>query len=272
MGSIVKSIGSAFGFGGGESDAPKDAAEIQAGYQREALEYLKGTEALPQEYREGALTQLAGAYGLRGQDEEQAIIDRARQSPLYGAIMGGREAGEEAIMRQAGATGGLRSGNVQANLYDYNTQLENKALLQSYNQQIQGLGGLANLPSLAPQIAQGTAGIGQTLAQGEIGAAQTGQATQQQGIGNIMGIANLGLQAYGSGMFSDRRLKDDIVHVGDNNGHKWYVWKWNKLANRLGLDGSCSGVMADEAHTKQPDAVKIKDGFLYVNYSALGVM
>jgi hypothetical protein len=73
-------------------------------------------------------------------------------------------------------------------------------------------------------------------------------------------------------MFSDRRLKEDIVHVGDNNGHKWYVWTWNKLASRLGLEGSCSGVMADEAHAKQPDAVKIKDGFLYVNYSALGVM
>jgi hypothetical protein len=44
------------------------------------------------------------------------------------------------------------------------------------------------------------------------------------------------------------------------------------LANKLGLDGSCRGVMADEVHAKQPDAVKVKDGFLFVNYSTLGVM
>lgn len=267
--SVVKNlVGGIFGGGDDSSDAPIDAANIQADYQREALEYLKETEELPQEFREGALTELAGAYGLRGQDEEQAIIDRARQSPLYASIVGGRKEGEEAIMRQASATGGLRSGNIQENLYDYNTQLENQALLQSYNQQIQGLGGLAQLPSLAPAIAQGTAGIGQTLAQGEIGAAQAGQAGQQQGIGNIMGIANLGLQAYGSGMFSDPKLKDNITYVGDVNGNKWYIWDWNRLAHSLGLEGKSCGVMATEINQ---DSVKVKDGFLFVDYASLGV-
>ena len=107
------------------------------------------------------------------------------------------EALEEAIMRHASATGGLRSGNVQEAMYDYNTQLQNQALLQSYNQQLQGLQGLAGLPSYAPQIASGMAGVGQTLGQGVSGAGQTiaqgqvaaGQAQQQglQGISSIIG-------------------------------------------------------------------------------------
>jgi hypothetical protein len=128
---------------------------------------------------------------------QQDLIQQARTSPLYGAMMGGREAGEEAIMRRAGATGGLRSGNVQEAMYDYNTQLQNQALLQSYNQQLQGLQGLAGLPSYAPQIASGMAGVGQTLGAGITGAGTSraqgqvasGQAWQQglQGISNIIG-------------------------------------------------------------------------------------
>lgn len=130
---------------------------------------------------------------------QQDLIQQAMASPLYGAMMGGREAGEEAIMRRAGATGGLRSGNVQEAMYDYNTQLQNQALLQSYNQQLQGLQGLAGLPSYAPQIAGQMAGVGQTLGQGMIGAGTSraqgqvasGQALQQglQGVSNIVGSA-----------------------------------------------------------------------------------
>lgn len=276
MGDIGSSLGGMFGGGGDDAgDAAKDAAAIQAQYQREALDYLKEREKIPQEYREAALGEMASAYGLGEPGAEQAMIERARTSPLYNAIMGGREAGEEAIMRQAAATGGLRSGNVQGAMYDYNTQLQNQALLESYNQQLQGLRGLANLPSLAPTIAQSTSGIGQTLAQGEVAAAQAGQVGQQQGANNMMGLADLGLQAYGSGMFkgmfSDRRLKDDIVRVGERNGHKWYMWTWNKQANKLGLEGTCEGVMADEAFAINPDAIKIKDGYMFVDYRDLGV-
>lgn len=192
-------------FGGGSSDASDasiKAANIQSDYQREALEYLKQREQLPQQYREGALGQIAGAYGVEGgTGSQQDIIDRARNAPLYDAIMGGRGAGEEAIMRNAAMTGSLRSGNVQENLYDYNTQLENQALMQSYGQQMEGLRGLAQLPSLAPQIAQGTSGIGQTLAQGQVAAAQAQQVGRQQGFGNMMGLGGLGLEAYGMGLF-----------------------------------------------------------------------
>ena len=255
------------------ADASISAANTQAAAQMEALNYLKETEELPQELREEALKGIAGAYGVEGgEGSQQELINRAISSPLYGSIMGGKEAGEESILRNASMTGGMRSGNVQANLYDYNVQLENSALLQAYNQQMQGLQGLAGLPSNANQIAQYTAGIGQTQAQGQVAA---GQAMQQgyQGIGNnVMGVANLGIQAYAAGMFSDRRLKKDIKLIGRIKGFNLYSWTWNIVAQKMGLTGKTIGCMADEIFAERPDAVSIKNLFMFVNYRSLQVL
>ena len=222
---------------GKAADASRDAAATQAGAQRESLDYLKQTEYLPQQMREGALRQIGGMYGLGGGysyeqqqmlDElenlrmqsgvsgassariqelkrltsgfepaqmgngQQALINQAQSSPLYGAIMGTQQAGEEAIMRQAGATGGLRSGNVQSNLYQYNQQLQSRALQEAYGQQMQGLQGLAQLPSYAPQIAQGLSGIGATQAGGMLAAGQA----QQQGYQAMGNAAQQGIGQY----------------------------------------------------------------------------
>jgi hypothetical protein len=66
-------------------------------------------------------------------------------------------------------------------------------LLESYNQQLQGLGGLAQLPSYAPQIAQTMGAIGQTRGAGQVAA---GQAWQQ----GIQGATDIGLGALGTGI------------------------------------------------------------------------
>jgi hypothetical protein len=179
--------------GGGES---RSAANEQEKWQTYALDYLKESDALPTEYREAALTQMAQMYGISGTAQEQAgaqqgMIDRAQGSPLYGAMMGGQQAGEESIMRNAAATGGLRSGNTQEALYDYNVQLQQNALAQSYGQQMQGLQGLASQPSLALPIAQSMSGIGATRAGGMMGGAQSQQAGLGMGMKTGLGVANL---------------------------------------------------------------------------------
>ena len=271
------------------------AAQLEAESQREALDYLKEREALPRQFSEGALTRLGGLYGLEGgtgeplksQDE---LIQDALASPLYGQLMGGQEAGEEAILRSASATGGLRSGNVQHNLYDYNVQLENRALLDAYNQQvmdysqeISGLQGMAGLPSNATEIARQTSAIGTTLGAGQAAAGSaysqgqiaSGQTMQQgyQNIGsNIMGIAGLGISAYDAGMFSDRRLKENIKKIGIYKGFNIYSWDWNIVANKMGLLGSTIGCMADEIYTEVKEAVSIKNMFMFVNYSKIGIL
>lgn len=270
-------VGDMLGFGDDPGETAAEASirgsEITAEYLREGLEYMKEREALPQEFREGALTRLAGVSGLPGgEGSQQELIDRAIASPLYGELMSGREAGEEAILGSAAATGGLRSGDVQRNLYDYNVQLKNRALLESYNQQLQGLQGLAGLPSLAPQIAGQIGQIGTTLGQGHIAAAQAQQMGGQQQFGNILGLGQLGLSAYQSGMFSDRRLKKNIKLIGEFKGWPWYSWDWGIVAKKMGLSGKTQGIMADEVYVKRPDCVVMKDFFMFVLYGKLGIL
>lgn len=191
--------------------AAESAAATEAGAQMEQLAYLKEREAVPQYLREAGLERMAGLAGIGYTVDEETgeivaaegdafgaqaeMIERAKASPLYGAITGGRAAGEEAIMRRAGATGGLRSGNIQEALYDYNTQLENRALLESYQQERAGLAGLAGLPSGAQQIGQTMADIGATRAAGQIAAGEAKQQGYEDISSSIMGGLGLGIKA-----------------------------------------------------------------------------
>lgn len=262
--------------------ASKEAAQISADYMREALGYLKEKEALPQRYKEMAIQYLGAdimgtgfartKIGLRG--ERVAVepgadaitqaerIALAEESPLYGAIMSTQEAGEEAILRGAGATGMLRSGNVQEALAESTQELKSRALLESYNEQLRqeqyetqqeqyekqmelaGLQTIMGVPSLTPQIAQTTSGIGETLAMGETAAAQAKMTGAAAGSQQMMQTAQMGLLA--DGMFSDIRLKDDIEFIGTEDGRNKYRWKWNEEAAQYGLHGNGEGFMAHE--------------------------
>jgi hypothetical protein len=190
----------------------------------------------------------------------QDFVAGLREDPFYLDLLG---AGEEAVLRGASATGGLRSGTASENLARNNQNI----LRGLYSERVGGLQGLSGLPSYAPQIAQGTAGIGQTLAQGITGSAQAIETGKQQQQENIMAAGQIGLA-----MFSDRRLKNDIVEVGKQGAYKLYTWTWNKLAEGLGLKGSGYGVMADEVEKITPESVSIRDGYKIVDYQALGVM
>lgn len=147
--------------------AAQEASRLQADYQTQALDYLKQQEALPTELREGALTNLGALYGVNGGDQ-QAALASLKASPLYEAIMSGQQAGENSILRNASVTGGVRTGNTQGALAQYNQDLSTQALMSG----LSGLQGLASLGSYAPEIAGMTTGIGTTLAQGDLARAQ----------------------------------------------------------------------------------------------------
>ena len=207
---------------------------------------------------------LGGKYAPKDSgDVQQGMIDDARNAPLYGAIMGGQKAGNEQIMRNASMTGGLRSGDVNRNFMDFNTQLQNQALLQSYNERLGGVQGLANLPSNANAIAGQMNNIGQDYGMSIVGAAQSEAAAKQQNIDNFMGVAKMGAG------FSDRRLKKDIVKVGERSGLNVYTWVWNKVAESLGLSGESVGYMADEVKYKYPEAISYESGYMKVNYGGV---
>lgn len=181
---------------GAAASAARDAARIQADYQREALEYLKQQEALPSAFREAALTQAGSQLGLTLDEEGNVITDpnydpvlAAQNSPIYQAQL---DQGEQAILRNASATGGLRSGSTIGDLTSFNQN----ALLNAIQQQDQYRNQLLGLPSYASQIAQGTAGVGQTIAQGNLAAAQA----NLQGRNQILGLVAQGGRALSGGI------------------------------------------------------------------------
>ena len=185
--------------------AAKQASKAQIDAQREALDYLKESEAAPRYYADAARSIIGGELGITPYQDEgmggeniaaaPSLVDRAKSSPLYSAIMGGRKAGEQAISRSALATGGLRGGATIGNLAGFGRDLQNQALLQSYNQQLGLAQNLMGAPTLAPQIAQQTSNIGKTQALGITGAAQA----KQQGLQNLIDLGTKAASAYTSG-------------------------------------------------------------------------
>ncbi len=264
------------------AEASIEGAEISADAQQAALDYQIETGRLPLELRDRALTGLGDYYQIPGQQlGQQELIDQARQSPLYASIMGTQEKGEEALMRNASATGGLRSGGNQHDIYKYSQQLEQDALLTAYDEQVNrqdyeraiqlgGVQGLARLDGNQNAIAGLTASIGQTRGQGAIAAGQARQQGTQNAINNVMGIAGLGVQGYDAIKSSDIRLKTDIQYQEMRNGLPWYTWKWNDLAEQIGLTGSNEGVLAHQVYEVFPEAVTVINGFIAVNYEKLG--
>jgi hypothetical protein len=231
--------------------AANQGAQTAAAGQTEALNYLKEQERLPSQFREGALTQLGGLYGLEGGDPNAA--QNIQNNPIFQATQGMLPQQEEAILRNQSATGALRSGGTDMMLAE--NQRNNQ--LQAYQNTIGGLQGLSGLPSYAPQIAQGISGIGNTLAQGRIAGAQA----RQDALG--------GLVQGGAAAFSDIRLKDNVQHAGKRYGQDWFTWDWNTIAVKLGLSGSSEGVIADLVEQSRPELIGKRDGYKTVNYLEL---
>lgn len=191
------------------ANASERAANLQAQQQQAALDYQKQVEELPLELRGEAAPLLAGFYGIGEQapGAQQQLINQVMDSPFYQA---NTEQMEEAIMRNAARTGGLRSGDVQSALATEQSNL----LQQGVNQQLQGLSAFA-FPNLNTNaIANTMQGIGQTQAQGALGAAQARQA----GYGGAANAITQGIaQGIQSGMFSPSQptgMSDPFTQTG----------------------------------------------------------
>lgn len=256
---MAKGLSSAWKGITGESAAEDIAAatQLQTQAQQEGLEYLKETEAVPQELRQAGLQRLGGIAGLPGFEEygsQQQLIEQAQASPFYQSQLG---AGQEAIARTASATGGLRGGGTAADLAGFSSNLLN----QAYQQELSGLQGLAQLPSQAGQISQQYGQIGQTQAQGAIAQAQA----QQAGMSNILGLGG----TLGAAYLSDAQLKDNIVKIGEtsNPGINLYKWNWKPES---GKTGSEQGFLAQEVEKVYPDLViTLDDGYKRIYKDAI---
>ena len=90
-----------------------------------------------------------------------------------------------------------------------------------------------------------------------------------QGGGAVAGIGNLamGAGALGWKPFSDPRLKEHVVKVGESDrGFGIYEFSFK------GDDTRWRGVMADEIEKLIPEAIQVDmDGYRHVNYTMLGI-
>ena len=126
----------------------------------------------------GAMGQQQALIGLQGAEAQQQAIQGFEQSPLFQSLT---QQGENAILQNASATGGLRGGNVQAALAQFRPMALNSLIEQQYGR----LGGLSSMgqASAAGQAASGlesASNIGNLLA--NQGAALAGGQMAQGGV------------------------------------------------------------------------------------------
>lgn len=154
--------------GSAQKSAAKTAADTSDRASRRAIreqrrQFDKAME-LVQPYVQAGYGALAGQQdllGLSGPEAQQAAIDALAASPAFESMV---TQGEEAILQNAAATGGLRGGNTQGALAQFRPQVLSQLIDQQYGR----LSGLT--------------GIGQASATGQAAAAQN----LGSNVGNIL--------------------------------------------------------------------------------------
>jgi hypothetical protein len=161
------------------ASAAKDASQLQSqSYQAGIDEQHRQFDAIQKllspfvNAGTGALSGQQDLLGTNGAGAQQAAISGIQGSPQYQALS---QSGQDAILANASATGGLRGGNVQASLAQFQPAL----LSQLIEQQYQRLGGMTSLGQNAA-AGVGNAGMqtGNNIAGllGQQGSAQAGAA------------------------------------------------------------------------------------------------
>lgn len=190
-------IGKAIGSITGASDQAKaaeragatQAAAAQAGIdeQRAAREAMQRLLSPFVEAGTGALEEQRRLIGLGAPNDQAQEIAQLQGSPEFQALL---QQGENALLQNASATGGLRGGNLQGALAQFRPQM----LAQLINQQYARLGGLTGLGQAS---AAGIGGAGQTAA-GNIAnlLSQQGAATA----GGQIARGNVASQGFGSAL------------------------------------------------------------------------
>jgi len=165
-----------------ESSASGDAAAAQSAASQAGIEEQRrqfdAIQKLLQPYVQagtGALTGQQDLIGLNGAGQQQTAINALQQSPMFTAL---QQQGENRILANASATGGLRGGNTQGALAQFSPAL----LSQLINDQYSRLGGLT---SIGQNAAAGVGNAGMqtgnniTNLLGQVGSAQAGAALGQ---------------------------------------------------------------------------------------------
>ena len=196
-----------------QADAARVASQIQAGASEAGIaEMRRASEAGLGETRRqfDSLVRLMSPYvnaglpalnaqedllGLNGKSAQGAAIQGIEGSPQFGALV---KQGENALLQNASATGGLRGGNIQSALAQFRPSI----LSGLIDQQFSRLGGITQIgqASAAGQASAGmNAGSSISNIYGQQGA-NIANLLAQQGAANAGGVlaqGGAGRQAFG---------------------------------------------------------------------------
>ena len=200
IGLIGASVGSSAISAKAQSSAAKDAANAQtsadqAGIAEQRRQFDKVQELLSPYVDAGdvGLQGVMDLIGGNGAGAQQGAIEAIQNGPEYGILV---DQGEEAILANASATGGLRGGDVQAALGQFRPQVLSGLIDKQYGRfgglatsgqnAAAGLGGAAQ--SMGNNVTQllgqsGAARAGASLARGEAISGFTGSVNQGLGFG-----------------------------------------------------------------------------------------
>ncbi len=175
------------------SDAQSSAASTAAGAQTaasdasigESRRQFNAIQELLKPYTEAGTGALAGQkdlLGLNGAGPQSAAISGIANGPTMAAMT---QQGENAMLQNASATGGLRGGNLQAALAKFRPQLLSQLIQQQY-------GNLGGLVSVGQNAAAGVGNAGQNSSNQIINALQqTGAANAGAALATGQGQANM---------------------------------------------------------------------------------
>ena len=190
-----------------QSDAASSAANAQTQSTQASIaaqqQQFAAMKELLKPYSDaglGSLTAQQNLIGLNGNSAQATAINNLANSSQFSALA---QQGEQGILQNASATGGLRGGNTQAALAQFRPQLLNQLINEQYTK----LGGITSIGQNASAMS-GNAGMQSannisSLLQ-QAGAAQAGNALAQgqaqanlwSGLGSSVGMY-AGLQKAG---------------------------------------------------------------------------
>lgn len=173
------------------SNAQSASAEAGIAEQRRQFDTVRQLLQPYVNVGKDALIGQKDALGLNGAAAQQGFISGVDQSPQFGAIV---QQGENAILSNASATGGLRGGNTQAALGQFRPQMLSQLLEQQYSRlgglSAQGQNAAAGVGNAAQSTGNNIAGLMQQQGAAQAGGALAqGQAAQGflSGIGGLVG-------------------------------------------------------------------------------------
>ena len=133
--------------------AATQAASAQQGVDEQRRQFDKMVQLMSPYVSAGqiAMEQQGNLLGLGGATAQQQALSNLESSPQFAEML---RQGENAILQNASATGGLRGGNIQAALAQYRPQV----LSDMINQQYTNLSGLTQMGQAAA-AGQASAGM-----------------------------------------------------------------------------------------------------------------